>query len=97
MAEELVYDRCGLCQAMGCGYKRAKRIMDEHGVIPLDYGKGRSGGLRWLRESVNAVLHTMATQTAPKTKRTRVRHHTVYGKTVDALLCEFNSERMPIQ
>ena len=93
---ELVYDRESLCAAMGCGYKRAKKILEEHGVVALDYGKGRAGGLRWLRESVTEVLHTMATKDAPAKKR-RVRHHTVAGKTLDELAREFEISRMPIK
>ena len=94
---ELVYDKEGLCAAMGCGYKRAKRILEEHGVVALDYGKGRSGGLRWLRESVTEVLHAMATKTAPQKKGRRTKHHTIEGKSVDVLFMELNSDRMPIQ
>lgn len=95
--DTLVYDSKTLPQAMGCSLRRAKSWLHEHGVEPIDLGKGRGGGLRWLRESVMEALHTMATGNAPKKKKTRVRHYTVENKTADALLREFNIERMPIQ
>jgi len=49
----------------------AASILAEHGVKPVDFGRGRGRGLRWLESAVNAVMHKMHDDVQPKARPTR--------------------------
>ena len=44
----------------------AVSIMAEHGVRPVDFGRGRGRGLRWLESAVKAVMQAMHEAAQPK-------------------------------
>ena len=48
-----------MAEMLGTSKGVAMSIMAEHGVRPVDYGRGRGRGLRWLESAVSAVMHQM--------------------------------------
>lgn len=96
--ESAFFTRKQLAEYLGCGEGRAVSLAKKFGLRPIDFGSGRGGGLRWLKESVMEALHTMAREDTPrKPGRKSARHHTIAGKSASDLFAEFEHSRMPIQ
>lgn len=79
---------------LNTGPKRAASLLATYGVQPIDYGSGRSGGLRWHQLAIInlvGILHTNAQaksqQARPPKKSSRL---TVKGKSASQLFAEFN-------
>ena len=49
----------------------AMSIMAAHGVRPVDFGRGRGRGLRWLESAVRAVMRKMHDDAQPKARPAR--------------------------
>ncbi len=50
----------------------AASILAEHGIYPIDFGRGRSRGQRWLESAVRQTLLAMHEAAQPKAKKQRV-------------------------
>ena len=50
----------------------AASILAEHGIYPIDFGRGRSRGRRWLESAVRQLLLEMHQAAQPKSRRPRV-------------------------
>lgn len=55
----------------------AASILRQHGLYPIDIGRGRGKGLRWLESGVQAVLLAIHQKAQPKPKK--VRRPTIPG------------------
>lgn len=68
----------------------ATSILAERGVLPIDFGAGRSRGRRWLLSAVVRVMEDMHEQAQPKTKQARApsppKISGLAGMSVDQLL-----------
>lgn len=81
-----------IAQWFGCGDKRARQIVQKLGVEPMDFGRGRGGGLHWFSDSViEAARHT--TDQGARPAKDRSRHHSILGKSADDLIYEFTGEK----
>lgn len=72
----------------------AKKILEAHGVQPINLGRGRGNGLRWLTTAVIKVadiLHAEAQAKSGKRCR-RIPPHSVVGKSAAQLFAEFNGK-----
>lgn len=81
---------------LGCGTTRAAKIMRESGVNPVDLGRGRSGGLRWLESAVRSTmlkLHANAQQPEPTTKKTKVPSLHLAGMSAKQLFSYLENAR----
>lgn len=84
--------RSQISQILNVSESNAKRILAEHGVQPIDLGRGRGNGLRWHTEAVIKVadiLHTEAQSRKPQ-RRKQSQLYSIKGKTAAQLLAEFN-------
>lgn len=76
--------------------KQAREILMEHGVHPIDLGKGRGHGLRWRTSAVIRVadtLHAQAQEAQKKHKRSPYmpKSALIKGRSAEELFKEFNS------
>lgn len=62
-----------IAERMNCGWKKARSMLAAHGVYPVDFGFGPSGGPRWLESAVNAVLRSMHQEAQPGTKPSKIK------------------------
>lgn len=72
---------------------KARKILAEHGVNPIDLGRGRGNGLRWRTSAVINVadiLHAEAQAQSTKRRRNAPVAYSVIGKTAAELYVEFN-------
>ena len=60
-----------MAEMLGTSQGVAMSIMAEHGVRPVDFGRGRGRGLRWLESAVKAVMHKMHDDVQPKARHAR--------------------------
>lgn len=49
----------------------AASVLADHGVCPIDWGVGRSRGLRWLKSAVEQAILDMHQAAQPKPKSSR--------------------------
>ena len=49
----------------------AASVLAEHGVHPIDFGRGRGRGQRWLESAVKAVMQAMHEAAQPKARSVR--------------------------
>lgn len=49
----------------------AVSILAEHGIYPIDFGRGRSRGRRWLESAVRQLLLEMHQAAQPKPRKPR--------------------------
>ena len=54
---------------LGTSPSVAASILKQHDVHPIDIGRGRGKGLRWLESGVQAVILTMHRDAQPKPKK----------------------------
>lgn len=90
--QPLLLTRSQIGIALNMSEGNAKRVLEKHGIMPIDLGKGRGNGLRWLTAAVIKVadiLHAEAQAKSSK-KCQRIPSHTVVGKTAAQLFAEFN-------
>ena len=71
-----------------------RRIMEKHGLRPIDCGKGARGGLRWRTSELIRVADALHAETQAQgqgqKKRPRTKH-SVVGKTADELFRELSA------
>lgn len=48
---------------------RARKLLLKGNIQPIDLGRGRSGGLRWLESSVMQFLHNLYDETSETIKK----------------------------
>lgn len=71
--EEKLLRKKDIAERLNCGWKKARTLLADHGVHPIDYGAGRSGGQRWLESAVNAAILAMHQQAQPAKKKARLQ------------------------
>jgi len=84
---------------LGMTQAQALAILDEHGVRPVDLGRGRGHGLRWRTTAVIRVadaLHAEAQERTAKPHRPRVTHP-LRGRSAEELCAEFSRGAAPVQ
>ena len=72
----------------------AINILSEHGVRPVDLGRGRGRGKRWYASAVDAVIRQMHDDAQDKkisSRRVRVPLHPILGKSVNELFEELTA------
>ena len=88
-----------LADFLGITLNQAIAILEEHGVKPVDLGRGRGHGLRWRTSAVTRVadaLHAQAQEQTAKPHHSRVSRP-LRGRSVDELFGEFNKGGTPVQ
>ena len=83
-----------IAERLGTTAGIAGRILSEHGVNPVDLGRGRGRGKRWYASAVDAVIfqmHESAQDKKPSPRRVRVGPHLVLGKSVNELYAELTA------
>lgn len=75
--------------------RRARQIVMEHGLKPVDLGRGRGNGLRWRTNvviEIADILHAEAQSQESRTLRQARPVHPVRGKSPKELWAEFNGK-----
>lgn len=88
----LFLTRSQIAQLLNMSESHAKKLLAEHGITPIDLGRGRGKGLRWRTAAVIEladILHTDA-QAKKKPRRVKSSGHSVLGKSASELFAEFN-------
>lgn len=57
-----------IAERLAVSIARARELLALRGVMPVDMGRGRGRGLRWLESDVDAVLRALAKEARPKEK-----------------------------
>lgn len=57
---------------LGASPSVAASILRQHGLYPIDIGRGRGKGLRWLESGVQAVIMSLHQNAQPKPKKPRL-------------------------
>ena len=99
MTERLYLTRHEIGPALTVSERKARIILEQHGVKPVDLGRGRGNGLRWRTSAVIQVadtLHAEAQQQKTKSARRPAKMRPISGRSASELFAEFNSEQ-PIQ
>lgn len=90
----LLLTRTQIGAALNMSEGNARKTLEAHGVMPINLGRGRGNGLRWLTSAVIKVadiLHAEAQAKSGKTCR-RILVHSVVGKSAAQLFAEFNGK-----
>ena len=90
----LLLTRSQIAVALNVSEGNARKMLEAHGVLPINLGRGRGNGLRWLTSAVIKVadiLHAEAQAKSAKKCR-RIPAHTLVGKTAAQLFAEFNGK-----
>ena len=90
----LLLTRSQIGAALNMSEGNARKTLEAHGVQPINLGRGRGNGLRWLTSAVIKVadiLHAEAQAKSGKRCR-RIPVHSVVGKTAAQLFAEFNGK-----
>ena len=99
MTEHLYLTRHKIGQVLTVSERKARTILEQHGVKPVDLGRGRGNGLRWRTSAVIQVadtLHAEAQQQNAKSARRPAKMRPIRGRSASELFAEFNREQ-PIQ
>ena len=99
MTEHLYLTRHEIGQVLTVSERKARTILEQHGVKPVDLGRGRGNGLRWRTSAVIQVadtLHAEAQQQKAKSARMLTKMRPIRGRSASELFAEFNREQ-PIQ
>jgi hypothetical protein len=95
----MLLNRDQIAERLGTTPGVAANILSEHGVKPVDLGRGRGRGKRWYASAVDAVMYQMHEDAQGKQK-TLLRVHTgpylVRGKTAKQVYAEL-TKAMPAQ
>ena len=70
MTERLLQKK-DIAAMLGTSPGVAASILAKRGVHPIDFGKGRSRGLRWLESAVVSTLREIHAAAQPQAKNTR--------------------------
>lgn len=90
----LLLTRSQIGVALNMSEGNARKMLEVHGVLPINLGRGRGNGLRWLTSAVIKVadiLHAEAQAKSGKRCR-RIPEHSVVGKSAAQLFAEFNGK-----
>ena len=84
-----------LKDVLGLPESRALALLEEHGIKPVDMGRGRCNGLRW---RTSAVIHLADTlhaeaQSTERQRRKKAASHPIRGRNAAELYAEFNREQ----
>ena len=60
-----------VAEMLSTSKNRARAILAERKIHPVDLGAGRSGGLRWLRSLVVSALQAMSQEAQEKSNKRR--------------------------
>ncbi len=90
----LLLTRSQIAVALNMSESNARKTLEAHGIMPINLGRGRGNGLRWLTSAVIKVadiLHAEAQAKSGKRCR-RAPAHSVVGKSAAQLFAEFNGK-----
>ena len=99
MTEQLYLTRHEIGPALTVSERKARTILEQHGVKPVDLGRGRGNGLRWRTSAVIQVadtLHAEAQQKKAKSTRRPTKTSPIRGRSAADLYAEFNRDQ-PLQ
>ena len=85
-----------LARLFNVSERKARQIVMEHDLKPVDLGRGRGNGLRWRSSAViniADILHAEAQAQENHTLRQKRPVHPVRGKSAKELWAEFNGQR----
>lgn len=92
----LLLTRKELALFVGLSEKKAMELLAQHGVQPIDLGRGRGNGLRWRTTAVIEVVDILHTEAQARRQASKVRktsrQFSVRGKTAEQLFAEFNGD-----
>ena len=80
---------------LGITLNQAIAILEEHGVKPVDLGRGRGHGLRWRTSAVTKVadiLHAQAQEQSEKIRRSRIAHPLI-GKSAAEIFADISMSK----
>lgn len=60
-----------IAELMGTSKNKARSALSKYGLSAIDFGRGRSGGLRWLQSSVVSVMQSMSQAAQKKLRPTK--------------------------
>ncbi|MBQ3058799.1 MAG: hypothetical protein IJD16_00580 [Desulfovibrio sp.] len=87
--------RQDIARVLNVSESRARQLLAEHGVNPIDMGRGRGNGLRWRTSAVIEVadiLHAEAQSQKKQALRQSRAFHPLRGKSAANLWAEFNGQ-----
>lgn len=90
----LLLTRSQIAVALSMSEGNARKTLEAHGIRPINLGRGRGNGLRWLTSAVIKVadiLHAEAQAKGAKKCR-RIPAHTLIGQSAAQLFAEFNGK-----
>lgn len=71
MSERLL-KKSEIAERFATSWQTASRLLAAQGVMPIDLGRGRGKGLRWLESGVQAALLALHRASQPKPQKPRV-------------------------
>jgi len=91
--ESALLNRKDIARVLNMSESKARKILAEHGIKPIDLGPGRGNGLRWHTSAVIHIADILHAE-AQAQKNRFLRHsrpkHPILGKTAAELWAEFN-------
>ena len=99
MTEQLYLTRHEIGPALTVSERKARTILEQHGVKPVDLGRGRGNGLRWRTSAVIQVadtLHAEAQNRQAKNSSRLPRKHPLLGRSAAEVFAEI-SRGQPVQ
>ena len=81
---------------MSMSKRKAKETLLKHGIYPVDYGRGRANGYRWLESVIQALIKDMyekaqlrkTKKVEPTQPKLELRLHQMSSAEVAALLTQ---------
>ena len=97
--EALFLNRKQIGPALGISERKARAVLAQYGVKPVDLGRGRDNGLRWRMSAVISVADTLHDKAQAKqvVRRRRPAPCPIQGRTAADLYAEFNRGASPVQ
>ena len=99
MTEQLYLTRHEIGPALTVSERKARSILEQHGVKPVDLGRGRGNGLRWRTSAVIQVadtLHAEAQNRQAKSSSRLPRKRPILGRSAAEIFAEI-SRGQPVQ
>ena len=99
MTEHLYLTRHEIGPALTVSERKARSILEQHGVKPVDLGRGRGNGLRWRTSAVIQVadtLHAEAQNRQAKNSSRLPRKRPLLGRSAAEVFAEI-SRGQPVQ
>ena len=86
-----------LQEYLGIPANKAISLLAEHGVHPIDLGKGPGNGLRWRTSAVKLAMDALHAESQPRPK-TSPRHpkmpqHCLVGRTVNEVHADLSRDK----